>query len=253
MTTGGISISEIRDLLSQIRGIESVEVRQGPAGDIEGLDIVITPPAAERRVIRDVESALMSGLGLQIDHRAISIHKTVNEERERPVTGNGGRTPSRPVATPVGEAKSLAARFMQPTGLDEERIRLEHVRCEPDGKRYCDVTVTLHVADKTVERTVREADTHRGRMMASGRAVTDAITSVLRDDAAIALDGVEEFSICEADGLLALLRIRQGRARQDFYGAALVEGDATEAAARAVLDAMNRFLETRNRNVTATT
>lgn len=253
MTTGGISISEIRDLLSQIRGIESVDVRQGPSGGIEGLDIVISPPAAERRVIRDVESALMSGLGIQIDHRAIRIRKAVNDERERHAKGNGGGTPGGPVATPAGLAKSLAARFMQPTGLDEERIRLEHVRCEPDGERYCDVTVTLHVADQTVERTVREADTHRGRIMASGRAVTDAITTVLSEEAAIALDGVEEFSICEADGLLALLRIRQGRARQDFYGAALVEGDATEAAARAVLDAMNRFLETRDRNATTTT
>jgi len=252
MAEADISVSEIRDLLRQIQGIESVEVHQAPAGGIEGIDIAISPPAAERRVVRDVESALISGLGLHVDHRAISVHR-VNGEPKPAATGNGGGRSAEPsITTPTEAAKSLAARFMQPAGVYEERIRLEHVLCEADGERYCDVTVTLRVADEIMERTVREVDTHRGRMLAAGRAMADAITAVLGDEAAIALEGVEEFSISEAAGLLALLRIRQGRVRQDFYGAALVEGDPTEAAARAVLDAMNRFLETRDRNATTT-
>jgi hypothetical protein len=251
MAEADISVSEIRDLLRQIRGIESVEVRQAPTGGIEGIDIAISPPTAERRVVRDVESALMSGLGIHVDHRAISIHRA-NGEPERVTTGNGAGSAESSIATPAEAAKSLAARFMQPAGVYEDRIRLEHVRCEADGERYCDITVTLRATDGIVERTVREVDTHRGRMLAAGRAMADAITALLGDEAAIALEGVEEFSISEAAGLLALLRIRQGRVRQDFYGAALVEGDPTEAAARAVLDAMNRFLETRDRNATTT-
>ena len=249
MAEADISVSEIRDLLCQVEGIESVEIRQAPTGEIEGIELSISPPTAERRVIRDVESALMSGLGIHIDHRAISIHR-VNGEPKGAMQGNGGRSSGAPIVPPSGAAKSLAARFMQPAGAYEERIRLEPVRCEADGERYCDVTVALRVADRIVERTVREADTHRGRMLAAGRAMADAITAVLGEEAAIALEGIEEFSISEANGLLALLRIRQGRVRQDFYGAALVEGDPTEAAARAVLDAMNRFLETRDRNET---
>jgi hypothetical protein len=139
---------------------------------------------------------------------------------------------------------------MQPTGTYEERIRLENVLCESDGELHCDVAVRLGLADELFEGSAREADTRRGRMRAAARATSDAIAATLGEGVAIALEGIEEFSICEADGLLALLRIRQGRTRRDFYGAALEEGDATEAAARAVLDAMNRFLETRDRDGT---
>src|SRR5688572_16428759 len=119
MEKADISVSEIRDLLSQIRGIESVEIRQGPSGGIEGIEIAISPPTAERRVIRDVESALMSGLGIHVDHRAISIHRT-NGEPELAPRGNGGSSTESPFVPPSGAAKSLAARFMQPAGVYEE-------------------------------------------------------------------------------------------------------------------------------------
>src|SRR5687767_15995948 len=75
MNHKALSASEIRDLLGQVDGIASVEVRQGAMGEIEALEIAVTPGAVEKRVVRDVESALMSGLGIRIDHQVIQIHR----------------------------------------------------------------------------------------------------------------------------------------------------------------------------------
>jgi hypothetical protein len=241
MNHRALSASEIRDLLGQVEGIASVEVRQGPMGEIEALEIAVTPGAVEKRVVRDVESALMSGLGIRIDHQVIQIRR-----------GPGGVTelgkPTSAWETEEGDApKSLSARFLHPLNDLDDRIRLERVRCEPDGELYCQVTVELETGGERIERTVREADTGRGRVLAAGRAAVNAITDLLDEEFAIGLEGVEEFRISEASGLLALLRVRQGRTRKDFYGATIVNGDPPEAAARAVLDALNRFVESRER------
>src|ERR687896_61623 len=85
MERGTLPASEIRDLLGQIEGIASVDVRQGPMGEIEALEIAVRPGAVERRVVRNVESALMSGLGVRIDHQAIEIRPAPNgaPEQER--------------------------------------------------------------------------------------------------------------------------------------------------------------------------
>ena len=242
-----LPVSEIRDLLRRIEGIQSVEVRTDPAGTVESIDIAVDSMVPERRVIRDVESALMSGLGLRIDHRAISIGRTPNGVE------NGGADSARDgVNRDVpSAAKSLPAQFMREIPEPDRRVRLQRVICEPDGEYYCEVTIELCVGDRRVENTVREADTGRGRLLAAGRAAVNAVSEVLDEEAAIALEGIEDFSICEATGLLALLRVRRGRTRQDYYGTALVEGDQLEAAARAVLDALNRFLEVRDRENTS--
>jgi hypothetical protein len=242
MNHKALSASEIRDLLGQVEGIASVEVRQGPMGEIEALEIAVTPGAVEKRVVRDVESALMSGLGIRIDHQVIQIRRGPGGVTEL------GRPHTPGWETEEGDApKSLSARFLQPMGDLEDRIRLERVRCEPDGELYCRVTVELEVGGERIERTVREADTGRGRVLAAGRAAVNAITDLLDEEFAIVLEGVEEFRISEASGLLALVRVRQGRTRKDFYGATIVNGDPPEAAARAVLDALNRFVESRER------
>lgn len=242
MRYGDVSVTEIESLLVRIQGIEGVEVIPGPQGGIAGIGLAVAPGVAEKRVLRDVESALMSGLGMEIDHRAVTIRRAPNGTGER-------RDPTPEAGLPEWEppraGKSLSARFMQSTSPSAGRIRLMSVTCESDGELACDVAVTLTVDGETSSRTVREADSRRGRMRAAARATVEALAAALGEGATAALEGAEEFSVCEADGVLVLLRARRGRTREEYYGAALSEGDEADAAARAVLDAMNRFLEAR--------
>jgi hypothetical protein len=242
MRFGDVSVTEVRSLLARIQGIEDVQVTPGPQGGIAGIGLEIGPGAVEKRVLRDVESALMSGLGMEIDHRAVTIRRAPNGtgERRSPTSGTGA-----PYGEPPQAGKSLSARFMQSTSPSAGRIRLVSVTCASDGELACDVTVTLTVDGETTGRTVREADSRRGRMRAAALATVESVTAALGEGPVVALEGAEEFSVCESDGVLVLLRIRKVRAREEYYGAALIEGDEADAAARAVLDAMNRFLDAR--------
>ena len=233
-----VSASEIRDLLRLIRGVEAVEVHVGPDGEIESVQVQLAEGRSTARVIRDIESALMSGLGLRIDHRAIHVSN-----------GRGN-----------GSAAHISAQSLQ-THRDEapdyptsevDRLRLRDVRCHRDGSGYCEVTVEIKEDGRPVTATVRDADTRRGRMLASARAAIEAVALTSSPGVALSLDGLEEFQIADEDALLAVLTVSVGRERRRFHGAALEHADPENAAARAVLDGLNRYWVARD-NAAVTT
>ncbi|MBA3572444.1 MAG: hypothetical protein H0W34_10830, partial [Pyrinomonadaceae bacterium] len=80
-----------------------------------------------------------------------------------------------------------------------------------------------------------------------GRATLQALAGTFDEDAAFVLEGIEEIAVSDAQGLLAVLSARVGRERPVFHGSVILQGDPLEAAARAVLDALNRFQAARGR------
>ena len=227
-----MSATEIRELLRMIRGVEAVDVRVAPDGSIDSVEVRIAESRSTARVIRDIESALMSGLGLRIDHKAIHVlngHSNGQDPSytvaDEDLTGRGGRDD--PPEYPAD---------------DSDRIRLLAVRCQPDGRGYCEVTVEILHEDERSSATLREADTRRGRMQSSARAALEAVArSSAGAGMALGLDGLEEFEVGDEDGLLAVLTVLHGRERRRFHGAALEHADPESSAARAVLDGLNRY------------
>ena len=222
-----VSASEIRDLLRMIRGVEAVDVRVAPDGAIESVQVQIAEGRSTTRVIRDIESALMSGLGLRIDHRAIRVSN-----------GRENGAPGQISAQTLREIDDETPDY--PTS-ESDRIRIRDVRCQPDGSGYCEVTVEIVHDDRSRTATIRDADTRRGRMLASARAALEAVARTSSPGVALGLDNLEEFEIGDEDALLAVLTVRQGRERRRFHGAALEHADPENAAARAVLDGLNRY------------
>jgi hypothetical protein len=206
-----------------------VDVRVAPDGSIDSVEVRIAESRSTARVIRDIESALMSGLGLRIDHKAIHVRNGHQNGSER-----GFDSSESLYSGDVDEPEYPIA--------DSDRIRLLGVLCEPDGRGYCEVTVEIEHEAERSSSTVREADTRRGRMQSSARA---ALEAVARSGAglgmALGLDGLEEFEVGDEDGLLAILTVLQGRQRRRFHGAALEHADPESTAARAVLDGLNRY------------
>lgn len=231
MPQPSVSASEVTALLGMVRGVSQASVALGDDGQIERIDISVHPGHSTRRIIRDVESALYTGLGIVVDHRTISIG------------GNGSRN---------GHGAGNLARSLQLSDADppvsgtratSDRIELARVACEPDGELFCEVVIELDRDGKRYEGTIRDADTPRARLMASGRATIEALSRSLERETAFSLEGIEEFAICEHPALIAAIRTRRGRTLRSYVGTALVEGPREEAAARAVLDALNRFWE----------
>jgi hypothetical protein len=225
-----VSAVEIRDLLRMIRGVEAVEVRVAADGSIDSVEVRISETRSTTRVIRDIESALMSGLGLKIDHKAIRITNGKTNGQNGPYSAVQEIGPP-PAAGPPEYPSD-----------DSDRIRLLSVRCRPDGRGYCEVTVEIGQDEGPMKATAREADTRRGRMQSAARAALDAVArSAAGAGMAFGLDGIQEFEVGDEDGLLAVLTVLQGRQRRRFHGAALEHADPEIAAARAVLDGLNRY------------
>jgi hypothetical protein len=225
---------KIRALLSQLSGVEGVQIQEDAQGRIQTLAIQVSNDIDARRLTRDVESALLSGLGLTIDHRAIAIspngfNSAQNGSQESPET--------RSVRSLRGESWQEPS---QPGVSDDRRIRFLSARCLPDGELYVEITVELQIRGETYAGQIRDADTPRGRLLAAARATLRALAPTLEGEMAFVLEGLEEFTVQDAVGILAILGVRSGHHRSYFHGSAIIRQDPVEAAVRAVLDALNR-------------
>ena len=226
---------KIRELLSQLSGVEGVQVEEDAEGRIRTLTIQVSYETDPRRLTRDVESALLSGLGLTIDHRAIAINANgFNSQQNR-----SQDAPGRPsVRSLRGESWQEPFQLAPP---GDRRIHFLSVRCVPDGELYVEITVELKIEGETYAGQIRDADTPRGRLLAAARATLRALSPALEGEAAFVLEGIEEFTIQDAAGILAILGARSGHHRPYFHGSAIVRQNPVETAVRAVLDALNRY------------
>lgn len=186
-----------------------------------------------RRVTRDVESALMSGLGYAIDHRIVSITRNGNGS-VKDDDDWGGLNDSAPLLHLPEHSKVAEI-------ASSRRVELCGIRCQSDGELYCTVTVEIEVDGRRYFGQERVVDTKRARQLAAGRATLDAVAHWSETGAGLVLEGLEEFMISDVRGVLTLVRSRRGRDRRLFHGAVPLDRDAVEASARSVLDALNRF------------
>ncbi|HUP19084.1 MAG TPA: hypothetical protein VM778_03925 [Gemmatimonadota bacterium] len=226
--------AEISALLEMVRGVERVTVETSRNGELEGIRIEISPDSPPRQIVRDVESALVSGLGFTVDHKMIRVA----------VSGRRGRNDARGDRSQWEFPAQLLQHKASPAltvRVTPDRVRLRSVRIDPDGELYCRVTVELEVETERHEAMVREADTRQARLLAAGRATIAAISRTFERETAIALEGVEEFMICDEPAVIARIQSRRGLETRSFHGATLVDGHPHHAAARAVLDALNRY------------
>ncbi|HKY61001.1 MAG TPA: hypothetical protein VJP59_08315 [Gemmatimonadota bacterium] len=234
---------QIQDLLAQVSGVQDVQVQEDQGGQILGIEIRVADAGEARRITRNVESALMTGLGLIVDHEMIRV-----VQNGRPYSGNGSEVSAEGPEASLWQdlpAQSLPEEPEMapesPEALESRRVRLAAVRCVPDGDLYVEVTVDLEIAGQFHRGRVRDTDMPRTRLLAAARATVGAMTSALEPGTALALEGLEEFRVADTKGILAILRARVGQSRPVLHGAAIVDRDPVDAAARAVLDALNRF------------
>lgn len=226
-----IDRDRVRTLLGMVRGVESVEIT-GSNGTIDMIEVEVTPEEPTGRVVRDIESALATGLGLEIDHRCIRVVPAGSTARAAVASGPLAATATAVAAALIAPEKLVAV---------SRRLRLAEVACEIEDPLRCDVTVTVESDDDRFTACVRDADTPRGRILSAARATLLAVEKALPSGTALLVEGIEEFDICEHEGLVAMVRARQGREIHTWFGCALREAHPAETAARAVLDAVNRF------------
>ena len=68
-----IDLREAESAIGQLRDVISVRVIAGENGAIEEIHVLTESDRSPKHIVRDIESALMAKLGIQIDHKKVSV------------------------------------------------------------------------------------------------------------------------------------------------------------------------------------
>ncbi len=200
---------ELEETLSRLDSVDAVRVVTD--GDrVAEVHILAATSKPPKQVVRDVQSLAMARYGANIDRRVISVVQ---------------------LASP-GPAETAVS-----------RPRLISIRDEVDGPRTT-VRVTLTWQSGEFTGTATGPIVGSARLRLVGEATLNALDQIFIELPPLALDSIGVAAV----GMrrIAIAVVVGGTTRDDelAVGSALAGDDESEAAVRAVLDALNRRLPT---------
>ena len=264
-----LSNNEAERLLASLAGVVSAHVVTDAAGRIVEIHILSAAELHPKQVVRNVESALSAGLGIEIDRRVVSVaqirtpggeagsngHGRSAARQGPPGTGDDDDAPSsssqpaprqpngRPSATPRPDSAPSAGAGTSPapSAAGREAPRLEYVRFQAkrDAER-CTCEVTLRDGDREVVGSGAGPDTAAGRSEAAARAVLAAIEKA-RPQLRLELEGAVISASRGRSFLIVSARALMDRMTVPLAGAAPLARSPEEAGILAALQATNRW------------
>jgi hypothetical protein len=227
----GWSIEDAEQLLLSLKGVVSARLVTRPGGEVEEIHLLTTDEVSAKQTVRNVESALLAHLGLEVDHRKISVAQT----KERPA-------PEEPTVRLVPEGPAGQHRLLfQAHQVETERShQVKHrVEIEWKGTHY--------------SGTASGADLPRPRLEAVSRATLSAVEQALLAEleggsgpaVTLALDGVKVVDAFDRTFILVAVNALSGREVTPLAGATVVEVSTDRAAILATLQATDRWVRGR--------
>lgn len=220
--------SQIDTLLETLTGVVRARVRPGDDGhDLREIHVLSDGALAPKQIVRNIETLLKTAFDLTIDHRIVSIA----------VLKEGADVDAAERAEAVVEERDRAA-----PSKPVPRVVFHRLRVVQEEPLKCTAYVELKLGDVIFEGSHRDTDTPEARVYAAARAVIEALEYLTEKEMAFYLAGLEQMRVYEDQVLIVLVEARRGRQRMRMVGTAAVIDDLHEAAVRAVLDAVNRFI-----------
>lgn len=250
-----ISDSDAERLLASLEGIVSAHVVTDNRGRITEIHVLSAADLHPKQVVRNVESALSAGLGVEIDRRVVSVAqiRTADDEgddapddvedhadtsaaavQENGTVGPGPAVRNGALTTPAASSDALP-------GASGEGARLEYVRfASRRDAEMCACEVTLRDADREVIGTGSGPDTAAGRAEAAARAVLAAIEQA-RDEVRLQLEGAVISTSRGRSYVIVSAQAVLHRGTVPLAGAAPLARSPEEAGILAALQATNRW------------
>ncbi len=230
MEAAGVpDLQGLERVLCRLPDVTAARVVAGPDGDIAEVHILSLPDKPAKQVVRDVQSAALAMMGIDVDRRVVSV---VQLDAPGPGVDPRPAPPPAPRA-PIEEQSTMAA---------DGRVWVEAVRADRRGLQ-CAAEVVLRHGDR------RAVGTAEGLMAGSSvlRLVAQATLEALRqlESAAVRAD-VETATVLRfGDRSIAVTTVVVvvPPYEETISGSAVVRpGGEMDAVARAILDATNRRL-----------
>lgn len=242
--------SQIDSLLETLTGVVRARVRPDEkGGQLREIHVLSDGALAPKQIVRNIETLLKTAFDLSIDHRIVSIavlkqgadvdepvREVVSAERPAGEAAPAGRPARATGPTPVGAGSG------GPGAGAGSRVVFHRLRVVQDESLKFTAQVELKLGDVIFEGSHRDTDTPEARVYAAARAVIEALEYLTEKEMAFYLAGLEQMRVYEEHLLVVLIEARRSRQRMRMVGTAVVKDDLYEAAVRAVLDAVNRFI-----------
>ena len=211
-------LPDLEESLRQIPGIRAVSVVTGPDARPTEVHVLTSPGKPPKQVVRDVQSLALAQHEIDIDHRIVSVVQIGESELE--VTADGEEAQAEADGVPRPAVGSIDVRT---------------------SKGECRVEVTLVAGDDSYTGSALGPTSASARARIVAAATLGALKDLLGlrcevDSAQVVAAGTREVALT----VVTLSVPRTGD--QVLTGSAPVRGDAADAVARSVLDALNRTL-----------
>jgi hypothetical protein len=202
----------------------AVRVLLDETGVIDGIHVLTNTEVSPKQVVRNVESALVAGLGTRVDHRKISVAQTKATRDE--------------LAQPLGERRAPAA----PAAPDARRYQFEDLELRRSRRDGVTCRVILRRGDTMYTGTASGAETERGLLELAAQATLQAIRSGEERETPLGVSGCAMVSSRDREFAFVVIAAQVARTTLYLSGSCEITESAELAAALATLDATNRWL-----------
>ena len=214
-------VKRAENLIQSLQGVLSARVVVSPIGEVTEVHVLTSSGTPPKQVVRNVESALLAHLGLKVDHRKVSVAQTADVQPIQALEKHAVRE----------EALKRGIVFR---GVD---IRISE-------RQRVVIAVTLVQAGERYTGEQEVADTPKSRFVGAARATVDALDKIL-PEGTLELEGVTRFAAFETEFAFAGVQVLEGRQHRVLAGSARIGDSVEQAAVLAVLDATNRWMDSR--------
>jgi hypothetical protein len=220
-----VSVEAVEALIRDLPGVLSARLVINEFGGVKEIHVLADTSRPAKAIVRDVESGLLARWGLDVDHKRISVAQLTSVPR-RPKWVRL-RVQRMTVASDPGRGETEVTVVLAPA---QSRDIFGRPVFEPD----------LPAEEAWEGRAVGDG-TGSGGLRLAVTATLQALNRALAAGHSFALDEVGRLALGLRDLVAVVVQYRAPRGFQQLLcGAALVRGDAVEAAVRAALAATNR-------------
>ncbi|HER43368.1 MAG TPA: hypothetical protein ENO08_02785 [Candidatus Eisenbacteria bacterium] len=249
-------IARAENLITRLRDVQSCRITTDETGQIAEIHVVACTDRPAKLIARDVETCLRAELGLYFDYRKIGV---VLIDTQKDLSEKEPAAPRRRWTDRLDVVDRREED--QEESIHDLKAEDEIVEAEPGLEfleadmraRFKGLTLTLEEDTMDVEvRLERSGIEASGSMTAVaagepmleviGRATVHALAELLDEGFTLRLARIEEIDLKGRTALLAMIEVVAGREARSYVGCVFVGRDRHEAAALAVLDAVNRPL-----------
>ena len=201
---------ELEEVIRRVRGVASVRVLKDEQDNIAEVHVVADPRRNPKQLVRDIESAVVVQMGLNLDHKKISVVQLESEPRSE--------------ASPFEHSPAATQRPLL-VGLSYH-LQGSQVRVE----------VHLEVGGETYSGAASSDLSLAGLGVLAAGAVLKALGPRLENLQPVRLAEAVKVRVAFRDAWLVVVETAEG----PLVGAALVVRDDLEAAAEATLAALSQ-------------